>query len=39
MSSIKDRLLTLPDDTAVYPGHGASSTIGYERKHNPYISD
>lgn len=37
MVSLKDRLMKLDDDTVVYPGHGASSTIGYERKHNPYV--
>lgn len=38
ISSINDKLLTLPDDTAVYPGHGPSSTIGYERRANPYLN-
>lgn len=31
------RLYTLPDETVVYPGHGESSTIGYEKKYNPYV--
>lgn len=30
------KLLTLPDEVRVYPGHGPSSTIGYERMHNPF---
>ncbi len=30
--SIRERLLTLPDDTIIYPGHGPSSTIGEEKK-------
>ncbi len=33
-SSIKDKLYTLPDKTAVHPGHGDSTTIGYEKKYN-----
>lgn len=37
LRSIRERLLTLPDDTEVFPGHGPSSTIGHERKHNPYL--
>jgi glyoxylase-like metal-dependent hydrolase (beta-lactamase superfamily II) len=34
--SIKERLYTLGDDVVVYPGHGPSTTIGYE-KHNNYF--
>ena len=37
MSSIHDRLLSLPDETVVYPGHGPSSTIGEERRDNPFL--
>lgn len=37
MDSIRNRLMKLPDDTVVYPGHGTTSTIGYERIHNPFI--
>lgn len=32
------QLLTLPDDTEIYPGHGYTSTIGHERNYNPFIS-
>ncbi len=37
ISSIKDKLYTLDDDTAVYPGHGDSTSIGYEKKGNPFV--
>lgn len=35
--SIKNKLLRLPDDTIVYPGHGPESSIGYERQKNPFL--
>ncbi|HPS83547.1 MAG TPA: MBL fold metallo-hydrolase [Bacteroidales bacterium] len=37
MESIHTKLLTLPDDTIVYPGHGPATTIGDERTGNPYL--
>jgi glyoxylase-like metal-dependent hydrolase (beta-lactamase superfamily II) len=37
IESITEKLLSLPDDTVVYPGHGPSSTIGYEKKTNPWL--
>jgi glyoxylase-like metal-dependent hydrolase (beta-lactamase superfamily II) len=37
MASIVDRLLVLPDDTIVLPGHMQQTTIGHERARNPYI--
>lgn len=37
LESIREKLLVLPDDTIVYPGHGAASTIGHEKKHNPFF--
>jgi hydroxyacylglutathione hydrolase len=37
MQSIDERLLTLPDETKVYPGHGPETTIGDERRHNPFL--
>lgn len=36
--SIKNKLLILPNETKVYPGHGGETTIGYEKKHNPFCS-
>ena len=35
--SINERLFCLPDDTVVCPGHGDDTTIGHEKKNNPYI--
>jgi len=37
MKSIKSKLFTLDDTFIVYPGHGPTSTIGYERVNNPFI--
>jgi hydroxyacylglutathione hydrolase len=37
INSIKTNLFVLPDDCEVYPGHGPSTTIGFEKKHNPYL--
>jgi len=36
--SIKDKILTLPDEVVVYPGHGPSTTVGKERRYNFFIS-
>lgn len=38
LHSITTELLTLPDNTAVYPGHGPATTIGEERKTNPFLN-
>lgn len=35
--SIHEKLLTLPDDIVVYPGHGETTTIGSERERNPFL--
>lgn len=35
--SIREQLLTLPDDYVVYPGHGGATTIGIERESNPFV--
>lgn len=37
LRSIKDKLLPLPEDTWVIPGHGDSTSIGEERAHNPFL--
>jgi hydroxyacylglutathione hydrolase len=37
MRSISERLLTLPDETRVLPGHGPETTIGVEQAHNPFL--
>jgi glyoxylase-like metal-dependent hydrolase (beta-lactamase superfamily II) len=39
MAGIVDKLLTLPDDTKVYPGHGGVTTIGAEKRTNAWIRD
>ena len=38
MRSISEKLMTLPDDTRVLPGHGPETTIGRERAANPYLN-
>jgi glyoxylase-like metal-dependent hydrolase (beta-lactamase superfamily II) len=38
LRSIRETLWLLPDETVVYPGHGEETTIGWEKKHNPFLS-
>ena len=38
IKNIKEKLLSLPTDTKVYPGHGASTTISHEKQHNPFLA-
>jgi glyoxylase-like metal-dependent hydrolase (beta-lactamase superfamily II) len=38
IESIRTRLLPLPDETAVYPGHAMRTTIGREKAHNPFLT-
>jgi hydroxyacylglutathione hydrolase len=37
--SIRRQIFTLPDSTAVYPGHGPATTVGAEKVKNPYVHD
>lgn len=37
INGIKQKLLTLPDNTVVYPGHGPATTIGAEKRGNPFL--
>jgi hydroxyacylglutathione hydrolase len=39
LSSIKTRLLELPDHTVVFPGHGPETTIGREKERNPFLRE
>lgn len=38
IDSIRSKLFILPDEVIVYPGHGPETTIGYEKKHNPFLN-
>ena len=37
-ASIRNKLYVLPENTRVIPGHGAETTIGHEREHNPFVT-
>lgn len=37
--SINEKLFILDDKITIYPGHGPSTTIGYEKKHNPFLAE
>jgi len=39
MRSIREKILTLPDETRLYPGHGDPTTVGDERAMNPFLGD
>ena len=39
LANIRQHLLTLPDDTVVYSGHGPATTIGEERDSNPFLNE
>ena len=38
LRNIREKLLSLPDETRVYPGHGPATTIGQERRTNPFLA-
>lgn len=38
IESVRDKIWVLPDDTKIYPGHGPTTTIGFEKKVNPFVS-
>jgi len=38
LDSIHKKLMILPDETVIYPGHGRETTIGAERRDNPYVT-
>lgn len=38
LTSIRTKLLNLPDETVIYPGHGKVTTVGQERRQNPFLS-
>ncbi|WP_443945012.1 MBL fold metallo-hydrolase [Pedobacter sp. AW1-32] len=37
IKNIEDNIFTLPDETVVYPGHGPSTSVGFEKQHNPFF--
>ncbi len=39
IQSIQNQLLTLPDETVVYPGHGPTTTIAHEKQFNPFLKN
>ena len=38
MNSITEKIYLLPDETKIYPGHGPETTLGTEKKQNPYLN-
>jgi glyoxylase-like metal-dependent hydrolase (beta-lactamase superfamily II) len=38
LQSIRERILSLPDATRLLPGHGPESTVGHEKRHNPWLN-
>lgn len=38
VSSAQEKILSLPEETTIYPGHGEATKVGDEKKHNPYLN-
>lgn len=38
INGIRSKIFTLPDDTIIYPGHGIPTTVGEEKKYNPFLT-
>lgn len=36
-TAIRSKIYTLPDETKIFPGHGDSTTVGHEKRYNPYV--
>ena len=39
LRSIRTQVLTLPDETRILPGHGPATTVGHERRFNPFVAE
>jgi len=39
IDGIREKLFKLPPETVVYPGHGPVTTLGHEKRFNPYVAD
>jgi len=39
LESIRTQIMTLPDDREIFPGHGGSTSVGFERENNPFIAE
>ena len=37
IQALQEKIMVLPEDTCVYPGHGPATTVGWEQAHNPYL--
>jgi glyoxylase-like metal-dependent hydrolase (beta-lactamase superfamily II) len=38
VTSVKEKIWTLPDETTILPGHGPSTSVGFEKQYNPFVS-